>query len=253
MQTSFAFKKVAHGISYTQVQRWVAQGLHAGFADRSLDVRSDYSRWQQFSSKKLLLLKQIHSAEIVDLRQDVDLSALLERPQEADAWIADFSVPQLQEFTLGIETADCTPVLISVLNTQKVALCHCGWRGAVSDLLPKVLQNLLIDCSESSIEIAIGPAASGACYEVGSEVVTAVEEAWQRSCTELPCEAILHQHSKTFADISALLFQQALHLGIPVENIMHLPHCTISNENYFSYRRNPKHPGRQLSFVELLK
>lgn len=253
MQIEFKPEKTENNISYNMLQSWVELGLHAGFGDRSLDVRSNPSIWQQFSTKKLLLLKQVHGAEVVDLRGSNNLPAMLETRPEADAWIADFSSPQMQEYALGIETADCNPVLISVLKSKKVALCHCGWRGAVLDLLPKVLRSLLVESSEESIKIAIGPAASGACYEVGSEVASAVEQAWQRVSSQPKCGAVIKQHNRLFADVAELLIQQATFLGVPAENISRLSHCTISDENYFSYRRDQKNPGRQVSFVELVK
>lgn len=254
-------KVTKNNISYTEVQSWRARGLHVGFGDRSLDVRTNYLKWQNFSPKKLLLLKQVHGAEIVDLRGNFDssdlansdfLSCALNHP-EADAWIADLSMLPLQQCALGIETADCTPVLISVVQSKVVALCHCGWRSAVLDLLPKVLRRLLLNASAQNIEIAIGPAASGRCYEVGDEVATQIEQAWQRTNSSLQsCRAILKHSDAIYADISTLLFQQAVALGIPEENIGKSSHCTISDERYFSYRRDQKNPGRQVSFMELL-
>ena len=69
-----------------------------------------------------------------------------------------------------VMSADCVPVLLA--GSDQVIAVHAGWRGLVGGVLDRALERL------GPVSAAwIGPSIKGCCYEVGSDVIDAFEEA----------------------------------------------------------------------------
>lgn len=186
---------------------------------------------------------------------------LMNTTHSADGWIADLELLNRRRISLGIATADCTPVLGYCPNLNLVFALHCGWRSAVSELLPRVLTRVTaLGAQPNSIELAIGPSAGIDCYEVGEDVenqtLDSIEKALWRGPTlrvfDRNC-IIAHipipQGRKTYVSIAQLLKLQALSLGIQTSNIAISNICTICDQRFHSHRRQGNEAGRQLSFI----
>src|SRR3954470_22804994 len=78
---------------------------------------------------------------------------------------------------VGVKTADCVPILLGDVRTGAVAAIHAGWRGTLSSIVSKTITVMArdYDTSPKDLTAAIGPAAGGCCYEVGSEVIDAFQ------------------------------------------------------------------------------
>ena len=74
---------------------------------------------------------------------------------------------------LTITVADCVPVYL-VVPGRGVALLHAGWRGTAGGILRAGVERLLAATGAASRDIVMhcGVGICGACYEVGSEVMT---------------------------------------------------------------------------------
>ena len=81
---------------------------------------------------RLLSLKQVHGAQVAE--------APFEGHPEADAAVA--AAPGL---ILGIETADCLPVLIVDPRRLAVAAAHAGWRGTAPGVSARAAEALVAD------------------------------------------------------------------------------------------------------------
>ena len=68
----------------------------------------------------MLKLKQMHSNIVHDMRDTWAAS----QPVEGDA-----AITALRRRRLGIQTADCVPILIADKNARVIAAVHAGWRG----------------------------------------------------------------------------------------------------------------------------
>src|SRR6266508_595637 len=79
---------------------------------------------------RLLLLKQVHGMAVT--------VAPWEGRPEADAAVADG--PRL---LLGIETADCLPILIVDPHRRRVAAAHAGWRGTARGVAGRAVEALV--------------------------------------------------------------------------------------------------------------
>jgi hypothetical protein len=76
------------------------------------------------------------------------------------------------EVMLGIQTADCVPVLVRDRRTQAVAAFHAGWRGTLKRIVEGGIGKMRLEFGSrpEDLEAAIGPAIGACCYAVGEEV-----------------------------------------------------------------------------------
>jgi len=67
-------------------------------------------------------------------------------------------------------TADCVPILLCDESGQEVAAVHAGWKGLETNIIGSAVSHF---GSEAKKLIAwIGPAISGACYEVDANLAS---------------------------------------------------------------------------------
>jgi polyphenol oxidase len=73
--------------------------------------------------------------------------------------------------SLWVCGADCTPVLLADPVRGAVAACHAGWRGVASGILAEAVRELVASGSAAGdLLVALGPAVSGANYQVDHQV-----------------------------------------------------------------------------------
>lgn len=230
------------------VKEWLDDGLVHGFLGRSFNTKSDLENWPKILPQTdLALLDQVAGARILD---DLQFTYSGKLP-EADGWIC--KVGALEErIALGIKTADCVPVIIYAPSIEYASIVHCGWRGAVAEIMVKACSRMINNgASAEEIELCFGPGAGVCCYEVGEPVLAEMKKSISRfgSQEKNGRSIIVERDGKSFVDIKALLLHQALCLGVPIENITDISRCTICDKDYFSHRREKESSGRQLSFV----
>ena len=112
----------------------------------------------------LVALKQFHS----DVVCDFDGAPC--EPRSADA-----SVTNTPDLLLGIQTADCVPILLLDPQNRAVSAVHAGWRGTLCHIVEKTVGRMTMQYGTrpGHLLAAIGPAIGGCCYEVGTEVAAA--------------------------------------------------------------------------------
>jgi len=247
------------------IAEWLERGIFHGFLDGSFDFKHALNSWQCLFEKgeeatKLNLLQQVHSAEFILINSNNHkLETILASDTDdlavSDGWIIDLSERATTELTLnqsfGVRTADCVPVILASKDGEILSVLHCGWRGTVDGLLINAL-NCLKELTSADIEVAIGPGADKCCYVVGDEVVSGVENSLIQfginPAVKSKVLVNISDNQQCF-NIKELLRSQALSLGVRPENIAISPICTICNEQFFSFRRQKDHSGRQVSFI----
>jgi hypothetical protein len=112
--------------------------------------------------RTLITLKQIHS----NLTRRV-ARADADRRMRADGLMTDD--PGVM---LGIQTADCVPVVVRDARTGAVAAFHAGWRGTLKRIVEGGIGKMRLEFGSrpEELEAAIGPAIGACCYAVGEEV-----------------------------------------------------------------------------------
>lgn len=212
----------------------------------------------------LITLRQIHS-DIIRHIESVDLTD--QEPPTGDGMIT--ATPGL---LLGIQTADCLPVIVVDTRRHAVGVFHAGWRGTVKRIVEKGVGEM-VRCFGSrprDLKAAIGPGIQGCCYEVGEEVRTKFESQFSYAASLfreikdsdpvrekypllfLTARAPGHGElpPKIFLDLVEANRQQLIAAGVPKKGIEASPLCTNCNpELLFSYRAEKGKTGRMMAVV----
>jgi YfiH family protein len=79
---------------------------------------------------------------------------------------------RLPGLVLGIQTADCAPVLVADVRRRVVAAFHAGWRGTLARIVQRGIgaMRLQFGSRPQDLVAAVGPAIGPCCYSVGEEV-----------------------------------------------------------------------------------
>ena len=183
------------------------------------------------SSGRLRLLRQVHGTHVCH--------APWEGTPEGDAAVAT----QPGEL-LGIETADCLPVLIIDPVRRAVAAAHAGWRGTAAGVAARAVEAIVAKGSKpADLVAALGPSIGVCCYEVGPEVEAAFGPAGAHFFQAGP-------RARAHLDVRAANRAQLVAAGLGDAAIHDVPDCTYHQpDRYFSYRRDGRGAGRMINFV----
>ncbi|HUM03561.1 MAG TPA: polyphenol oxidase family protein [Thermoanaerobaculia bacterium] len=159
--------------------------------------------------------------------------------------VGDALMTRERGILLGVQSADCVPLLLADTEGPWIAAVHAGWRGTAARILDAVLE-LLEErgIPASRLVAAIGPCISQDRYEVGPEVVEAL--AAGHAPLDVPAGAVRPgRHDRSHVDVAA--FNKALLAGrgLSSGSILDAALCTADRPDLFpSYRRDGKGAGR---------
>ena len=182
-------------------------------------------------SGRLLLLSQVHG--------DTLHRAPWDGLPQGDAGMA--VAPGM---ILGIETADCLPVLLVDPRRRVVAAAHAGWRGTAKGIARKTLEAMVADGSRAEDVIAaLGPGIGPCCYEVGPELVAQFGPGGDAFF-------VPGKGDRLKLDVRAANVRQLRDGGVPEAQIQSVADCTFHEDGrYHSYRREGQGGGRMISFI----
>jgi copper oxidase (laccase) domain-containing protein len=136
---------------------------------------------------------------------------------------------------LAVTVADCIPIYLAA-GTAGFALLHAGWRGIAAGVLERGV-GLLAERAgvmPEGMTMHLGVGICGGCYEVGPEVVKALEGRRVRRPTQL--------------DLRDVLVERAGRLG--VTEVTRSPHCTSCDRDaYFTHRGSSGRDGRMVAYL----
>ena len=206
----------------------------------------------------LITLRQVHS-DIIHCVDSVPSEQL----------VGDGLITATPELLLGIQTADCIPVIIVDTKRHAVGVFHAGWRGTLKRIVEKGVGEMVrhFGSRPRDLKAAIGPGISGCCYEVSEEVRTKFESQFAyaaslfREVKEsdpvrekypllfLTARAPGHSElpKKLFLDLVEANRQQLIAAGVPKKGIESSGLCTNCHpELLFSYRAEKGKTGRMM-------
>ncbi|PJF21432.1 MAG: peptidoglycan editing factor PgeF [Phototrophicales bacterium] len=124
----------------------------------------------QVNGARACTVWQVHGADTV----------IVQAPVEGRRWVelADGMVTNQPDTPLVMRYADCTPILFYDPLKQVIGIAHAGWRGTVQGAGVSVVKAMVqaYGCRPADIQAGIGPSIGPDCYQVGEEVVTAVQQ-----------------------------------------------------------------------------
>ncbi len=219
--------------------------------------------WSGKKAWPLLTLRQIHS----DLIHGV--SAMPEQVLAGDGLITNR--PGL---VLGIQTADCLPVILVDTKRPAIGVFHAGWRGTLKRIVEKGVGEMRrhFGTIPRDLKAAIGPGIHQCCYEVGAEVRSQFDAQFEYAAELfhevkesdqirdkypllfLTARAPGHSDlpKKIFLDLVEANRRQLMSAGVPAKNIAASPLCTACRTDVlFSHRAEKGITGRMLSVAAI--
>ena len=179
---------------------------------------------------RIIWMNQVHGDRVMTV----------DGPRSGAVGDTDALVTATPRLALAVVTADCVPVLLADARAGVIAAVHAGRVGAQKGVVVRALETMLATGARTEdISALLGPAVSGANYEVPEDMAAAVE-------ATLPGSRTTTSHGTAALDLRAGIARQLRELGI--EAIDSDPRCTVDDPMLFSHRRqNPT--GRLASLV----
>ncbi len=197
--------------------------LSAGVGDDPVAVASNRRRVSTELGIPVVFLDQIHGTRVAT----VDI---VPRKEERDRAGTDAAVTALPGVGLAVLAADCVPVLLADPGAGVVGAAHAGRVGAVAGVLPATVAAMVaLGARVGAIEVLLGPAVCGGCYEVPAPMQAEVGAA-------LPGSTVRTRRGTPGLDLRAGLHRQLTALGVTL--IAGDPRCTVEDRDLFSHRRD---------------
>jgi hypothetical protein len=193
------------------------------------------------SLDRVITVRQVHGDDIVKVTGN--------NRRDMQAAHADAMVTDARGIAVGVETADCVPVLLFDPKTPAVAAVHAGWRSTVKKIVQKAVFRMQHEYGSdpSRMVAAIGPAIGPECYEVDEPVMGPVRETFS-FWKEVASPRGNGRWSLDLAKANRLELVQA---GLSEHNVHSLGMCTsCRGDLFYSYRAEGR-TGRMLSVIML--
>ena len=201
--------------------------------------RQLFCQYHYIEPNNLFVPRQTHTNNVKCVSETDDF-------EETDGLISN-----IKGSCIGINTADCLPVLIYDPTHHAAATLHAGWRGLVGRIATKgiAMMKEKYGSNPSELLCAVGPAISTEIYEVGDELKPQFADAG------FPIEEIFIDRTdwaKSHLDLKAAIKYELLDNGIAEQNIEISDICTFRNSDmFFSARKLGINSGRIFSGVML--
>ncbi|HEX5144692.1 MAG TPA: peptidoglycan editing factor PgeF [Mycobacterium sp.] len=152
----------------------------------------------------------------------------------------DALVTTVPGLALAVVTADCVPVLLGDACAGVIGAVHAGRVGAAGGVVARTVEAMIeVGARPEDISALLGPAVSGANYEVPAAMAAEVEAA-------LPGSRTRTSRGTPGLDLRAGIARQLTGLGVTAIDVD--PRCTVADRNLFSHRRGAP-TGRLASVV----
>jgi hypothetical protein len=122
---------------------------------------------------KLVTLRQIHSGLIRVIEpRDGALEGSLETADGRAVLRGDGMMTDVPGVMLGVQVADCVPVLVADVKRKAVAAFHAGWRGTLRRIVERGIGTMQLRYGSRPEDLiaVVGPSIGVCCYSVGEEV-----------------------------------------------------------------------------------
>ncbi len=252
----FGFLKVMNSIHYLTIPALekAEEILHAfttrqdGLGARNNGIKQA-SDWfpvaEAFGIKpgRVITVNQVHGENIVR----IDAQGLIGGEIDPRTIEADAMITNAPEIAIGVETADCVPVLLFDPATPAVAAVHAGWRSTVKKIVQKAVNRMQDEfgSNPSTMVAAIGPAIGPECYEVDEPVMASVRNTfpfWKDI-------AASRGNGRWNLDLVKANRLELMQIGLSDKNIHSLGLCTSCRRDLFYSFRVEGRTGRMLSVI----
>lgn len=215
---------------------WDALNVGGTVGDERENVRENRSRSFRALGRdphSLYDVWQVHSADVVLANAPHDAS-----PPElkADAIITDNP-----KVTLFMRFADCVPILLYDPRRNAAGIVHAGWQGTVKHAAAAAVRGMqsAFGSRPADIYAGIGPSIGPDHYEIGSDVIARVREAYGDDADSL----LISQADQTHLDLWSANRFSLQRAGVEKVEVAGL--CTACHaQDWYSHRAQKGKTGR---------
>jgi YfiH family protein len=227
-------------------------GLHVG--DRRDDVirnRELVCQALGYSIDSMIAMQQSHTANVKII--DDNYKGRGAREWEDGIENTDGIITSSKDTILAGMAADCSLNILYDPVERILSVCHSGWKGIVSGVLKYTISKMdeRFTCKRENIQVGIGPTICNKCFEVGDDLIEAMEDTFPNSIDKVL--------SKTRKGSRSINLVNALHIQLCEEGIKpdHIELSNICNacktDEFYSYRNENRITGRFGLFAVLTK
>ena len=203
--------------------------------DDPASVAANRERLRRELGVPVVFLEQVHGTNVATIDAVPD-------PDAPDVPATDAVVTALPRVGIAVLAADCVPVLLADPAAGVVGAAHAGRVGAAAGVVPATVEAMeALGARRDALEVVLGPAICGGCYEVPERMRAEVD-------ARLPGSAVRTRRGTPGLDLRAGLYHQLVELG--VARIGGDPRCTRETPDLYSHRRDPR-SGRQAAITWL--
>ncbi len=209
----------------------------------------------------LVTLRQVHS-DLIHVVNSGNPGAL----------VGDGLVSNAAGIALGIQTADCFPVMLADTRHKAIGIFHAGWRGTLKRIVEKGLGVMRHEYGTlpPDVKAAIGPGIQKCCYEVGEDVKSQFESQFSYAAElfheVFSSDPVREKYPLLFMnarapghgdmgptlrlDLMEANRRQLIAAGVPEKNVSAVDQCTSCNpQKFFSYRAEKGKTGRMMAVI----
>ena len=209
--------------------------LSAFVGDDPAAVAANRARLRRELGVPVVVLEQVHGTRVATIDA-------VPPPDAPDVPASDAVVTALPGVGIAVLAADCVPVLLADPGAGVVGAAHAGRAGAAAGVVPATVAAMeALGARRDALEVLLGPAICGGCYEVPAAMRAEVDAL-------LPGSAVRTRRGTPGLDLRAGLYHQLTELG--VARIGGDPRCTRETPELYSHRRDPR-SGRQAAITWL--
>jgi hypothetical protein len=241
---------------------YLAEGIEAGAAlelnlgftahDTAENVRENRARFAEAVTGSretpMVSARQVHSCRSVPVAEAVGAAVIPD---------ADGLMTAQAGILLGIQTADCIPVLVADPVRRAVAGFHAGWRGTVTRIVELGVAQMREEFGSDPGDLiaAIGPGIGQCCYTVGAEVLERFAADFSYSGAlfvqrrdELGKDELGKDELRL--DLVEANRRQLLAAGLRASSIATVGGCTVCQPGlFYSHRLSRGHAGRMMAVI----
>jgi YfiH family protein len=201
---------------------------------------------------RMVTLMQIHASRVWPIREEDGVREGKLQTAEGRAVLeGDGMMTDLPGVMLGIQTADCVPVLVADVERRAVAAFHAGWRGTVARIVEHGIASMREEYGSRPEDLiaAVGPSIGSCCYSVGQEVRSEFGAGFGYA------EQLFHTvGGQMHLDLWEANRRQLVDAGVKAKRISVVGECTAcavcdGERKYFSHRAEHGFAGRMMSGV----
>jgi len=187
--------------------------------------------------KQLAQVTQIHSAEVITVKEPMDT-----------VWQGDAMITDQAGILLMMRFADCVPILFYDPVIKAAGIAHAGWQGTLKEIPLHVARAMEKEFKSDpgNLLVGIGPSIGPDHYNVGEDVIRIAEKVYRNNLSEV---------LKTDANGVKLDLWKANNISLKkagVKEIELASICTACNlSDWFSHRGENGKTGRFVGLIGL--